>query len=190
MATLMSATMVIASPNIIGGQKATATLTLTESGGTATNLVSVQPYITTGAGQLAGGARIGTVANATTIAGYTGAAMTLGANSSTTINFEFVIDNPPIDGAPSEPYQTYLVGAVCQTSDGSVFSPQAQLVAITLPATGPSSSSPAPNGLLGQSITLGSAAMGQPNNAYGNVDAPGSLNLDLGPNTYFIPFFA
>lgn len=188
MATLMSATMVIASPSVIGGQKATATLTLTESGGTATNLVSIQPFVTNGAGMPAMGARIGTVANSLTIAGYTGAPVTLNANSSSTFNLEFVIDNPPIDGGTAEPYQSYLVGAVVQTSDGSVFGPQAQYVAISLPNTGPGTSSPATNGLLGQSLTIGSANMGQPNNAYGNVDAPGALNFDLGPNSYFIPF--
>lgn len=189
MATVMSATLVLSSQQVIGGQKATASLTLTESGGTSTNLVSIQPYITTGAGQVAGGVRIGTVANAQTIGGYTGAAVTINASSSSIFNFDFVIDNPPIDGAPSEPYQTYLVQALIQTSDGSVFAPQAQMVALTLPSSGAGTSSPAPNGMLGQSLTLGSAAMGQPVNAYGNVDAPGSLNLDLGPNTYFIPFF-
>lgn len=183
MPTLMSATMVIASPSVIGGQKATATLSLTESGGTATNLVSVQPFVTTGAGQPAMGARIGTVANANTIAGYTGAPVTINANSTMTINLDFVIDAPPIDGTPAEPYQSYLIGATIQTSDGSVFGPQAQYVAISIPSTGPGTASPAANGPLGGAQILGSTA-----NQYSNVDAPGSLNFDLGPNSYFIPF--
>lgn len=184
MATVMTATMTLSNQLVIGGQKATASLTLTESGGTATNLVAIQPFITTGAGQPAGGVRIGAPANAASIAGYTGAPVTINANSSSTFNFDFVIDPPPMDSCPAEPYQSYLVNATCQTSDGSVFSPGAQLVALTFAGSGVGSS-PAPNGPLGGAQILGSTT-----NQYTNADAPGSLGLDLGPNSYFIPFFA
>lgn len=182
MATVMSATLVLSNQLVIGGQKATASLTLTESGGTSTSLVSIQPYITNGAGQVAS-ARIGAVANALTIGGYTGAAVTINANSSSIFNFDFVIDPPPMDSCPAEPYQSYLVNVVCQTSDGSVFSPGAQLIALTFAGSG-TGSSPPPNGPLG-----GAQILGTTTNQYTNTDAPGSLGFDLGPNSYFIPFF-
>ena len=180
----MAATLSISTSqgNVISGRKFTASIKLTESGGTATSLTSIQPYIMNGIGVMATNARIGAVANSTTIAGITGAAITISASTSYTFNFDCVIDGPDQIGAPAEPICNYTLGATCQTSDGSVFSPQPVLIQLMPRRSGPvgvfGTPSPAPNEQAGKTVVLGTSTP-----AYGNVAQQGSLQCDFGLNS-------
>lgn len=174
MAVSMAATLTLSTGNapIVAGQRFTASLKLTESGGTNTNLVSIQPYVLNAAGQVAQNARIGNVANSLTIGNYTGAAITINASTSSTFNFELVMDGPITPSQPSIGPSYFTLGATITTSDGSVFSP--------VPAgfNVGASTNPAFNG---QSQIIGSTT-----NAYANVGAPGFLRFDQA-NAVFIP---
>lgn len=174
MAVSMSAALTLSTGNavIVAGQRFTASLKLTESGGTNTNLVSIQAFVLNAAGQVAQNAHVGNVANSLTIGNYTGAAVTINASTSSTFNFEIVVDGPVTPSQPSIGTSYFQLGATCQTSDGSVFS--ATPVGFNVGA----STNPAFNG---QSQIIGSTT-----NAYANIGAPGFLRFDQA-NTAFIP---
>jgi hypothetical protein len=185
MAVSMAATLALPAANFISGNRFTATLTLTESGGTSTNLVSIQPYITNGAGQYAGNARIGTVSNSLTMANLTGAAVTINASTSATFNFDCVIDGHTQNRSPSEPSETYYLGATVQTSDGSVFSAAPLAISLSLPLAGNGGNlAVPPNGTLGQSVILGTTT-----NQYTNTAAGGQTRFDYPANTALYFFF-
>lgn len=168
--------------NLISGQQFTVVLTLVESGGVATSLTSIQPFITNGQNVMATNVRIGSVVNSLTIANVTGAAVAIGANSTNTFTYGCVIDGPETYGQPAEPNCSYLIGCTCQTSDGSVFSAPQITIPLMPRRSGPvgvfATPSPVPNEPLGKTQIIGSTT-----NAYGNVDAPGGLQLDFGANS-------
>lgn len=182
MAVSMSAVLTIPVSPIIG-RKFTCVLALVEGGGTATNLVSIQPVAMNAVGrQNAAQVRFGQVANALTIGNNTGAAMTLNASSTTYFNYEAVIDGPWMPNIPAEPQNSYLFGATCQTSDGSVFNAPLIFVAPAQHQSGIAGSrSPAPNQSLGQTTVMGGT---QP--AYANVASPGACAFDISANSYLI----
>lgn len=184
MAVSMAAALTIptAQVGVISGRKFTVTVTLTESGGTATSLTSIQPFITNGQNVMSTNVRIGAVANSLTIANVTGAAVAIGANSTNNFNFECVIDGPDQLGVPAEPICNYLMGCTCQTSDGSVFSAPQLVIPISPRRSGAqgvfATPSPVPNEALGKTQIIGTST-----NAYGNVAQQGSLQCDFGANS-------
>jgi hypothetical protein len=165
MAVSMAATLSLSTGNasIVAGQRFTASVKLTESGGTNTNLVSIQPFALNATGQVAQNVHLGNVANSLTIGNYTGAAVVITANSSFTFNFECVVDSPITSNQPGEGTSFFTLGVTCQTSDGSVFNATAGFNVTA-------SSQASPNG---QTQIIGSTT-----NAYGNILSPGYLRFD------------
>lgn len=162
---------------IVANRRFTISATLTESGGTATNFVSINPFALNADGtKVAPNVRFGQVANAATIGGYTGAAVVISANGTLVLNFDAVIDEPFMFGMPAAVRSTYQFGCTCSTSDGEVFSAPLQVVNVT------QSVSPPPNESLGQTPILGTTKP-----MYSNVQGPGILGFNSALNAYLVP---
>ncbi len=90
-----------------------------------------------------------------------------------------VIDETGGWGSPATGPGSYTLSATVQTSDGSVFGPTGQVITVASPAAGGASTyGVPPNGILDQSVILGTTT-----NQYGNVQAAGSLRYDLPLNS-------
>lgn len=187
MAVSMSATLSV-NGQVIAGRKFTCTATLTEGGGTSTNLVSVSPFAylpgANGMGYqgMATGVKFGTPANSLTIANYSGSAVTINANSSIVLNFDAVVDGPvgPA-GRIATAGGSYYLAANCQTSDGSSFIAGPVMVTVGSPSTGVSTSSPSPNETTAASVILGTTRL-----QYANTLSPGQLRFDTPNNSNLI----
>lgn len=122
----LSATIAVSPSTVLINQNSVATLTISNSGGANVNVTGVSPQVVfTGAPnyEINGGVAVSNVPLSA------GTNVVVPAGGSLILPFNVVCFSPstgPI-GAGSG---TYNVGAVCQTSDGSVFSPTAATLTV------------------------------------------------------------
>lgn len=126
----MTATISALPTTVLINQPSNMTLTISNSGGAAVNVTGIQPtVIPTGATFAAAGVGVPAIS--------VGVPVSVPASGSLVFPFS-VVFFAPSTGPIGAGNGTYSVGAVCETSDGSVFSPTAATVTvnpIALPST-------------------------------------------------------
>lgn len=146
----MSATLSVVG-NVIVGRPATCVLTISNSGNDAVNVTSISPKVFVGGTVVAGAsgpARVSPVFVPVNqaVASTTGMqnSIQVGSASSVNVTFQFIAEGPTDSAAQAaNGGASYLVGADITASDGSVFSPVPQSVAVAPPQNG--RPAPAPN---------------------------------------------
>ncbi|HEY6008304.1 MAG TPA: hypothetical protein VIU40_08280 [Geobacteraceae bacterium] len=131
MAFTPTAAVVRTSPGVvIADTPITYMLTITNSGSTAANVVSIQPVVKLANGQPSN-------ASIPPVAIPTGWAVQIGATSSWSFPFTITVPGPQCPGAPAQGSGVFVLDCYTTTSDGSVTSllyPQTLAVAPDEPA--------------------------------------------------------
>lgn len=126
----MSATITASLSTVLINQPTNLIINIANSGGSAVNVTGIQPtVIPTGATNASAGVGVPAIS----------AGIPVSVPASGSLNFPFsVVFFAPSTGPIGAGNGTYSVGAVCESSDGSVFSPTAVTITvnpITLPTT-------------------------------------------------------
>lgn len=135
----MLATVTQTQPAIFG-QPATFMLAVQNTGGSAVNVTSIQPQVTLPTGAPATSFNLsGPYAPpGTSVAQVGGSQFNVQVGAGSTVNFPFQVSffGPAVAGGPGAPSPTYLVGANCAASDGSIFGPGAIQANLSRPIFG------------------------------------------------------
>lgn len=141
----MTATLTQALP-AIAGNDTNYVLTVFNSSGSAVNVNSINPTVTAPNGRPTTSCLIGAIGAppgfSTAIVGATQFNVAVPANGSTSFPYSIQFNGPLVTGAPATPASQFVVGAVVQSSDGSVFTPPALTVNLNSPVYGLSPGSP------------------------------------------------
>lgn len=137
------------------GNPCTFTLAITNGGGAAVNIYSIQPQIKRPDGQLHTGHKVGVVAVSPQLAAAnTGAnQFNVPVNASATVYFTFdvVFYGPVITGGPTQPSMAYVVDCLCSYSDGTSSGCLSPIQgSVNSPQFGTAGSPPDPVPLVGQ----------------------------------------
>lgn len=141
----MIATLAQTAPAIMG-QPATFVMAVNNTGASAVNVTGIQPFATLPNGTPATSVTVGQpfAPAGTNVAQVGGAQFNVQVGASGTVYFTFGAQffGPAVVGTPVTPSPTYLVGANCIASDGTVFAPVPLQAVLSRPVFGRSPGSP------------------------------------------------
>lgn len=129
--------------NVIANRPSTCVLTVSNSGVDAVNVTSIQPTVSPSGGPFVIGPI--TVSPAQALASTSGMQQQVAVPGGGSVSFPFSVvaySGSVETGLPQQPSLAWTLGANCTGSDGSVFSPQPQFVAIAQPQFGQPPGSP------------------------------------------------